>query len=641
MGLEAQNPQDIPREEYGRRLNLLRAEEARLSRRSNGLGVAKLTAIALTLVAALALAKYNAGYLYVLIAPFVGILALFAMHDRALHALRRARRRKAWYERGVARLEDRWAGTGATGERFLKEAHPYARDLDLFGKGGMFELLSTAWTRAGEETLASWLLAPASPDEVLARQQAVAELRERLDFRENLALAGEDVEVGIRPEALVKWSGGHLAAVSDEAKAGLSASSGRQGDADCGRDDRFSYRPASSPNRKFVRVAAPILAALWVASLVVWGVVGRVSPVIFLSLLNLILTYRFRAGVEKAAAGIEEATHDLELLAAVFRQMEAEPFTAPRLAALQTVFGSGGQPASEAISSLARRVAWLEAHENMIVKFADLFIFWTAQCVWAVEAWRARHGAAVRGWLAAAGEMEALASLSCYAYEHPRDVFPQFVEQGPVERRPFLDIEDFSHPLLPQATAVANDLKLDDRLQLIVISGPNMAGKSTFIRSVGVNVVLAQAGAPVRAGKMTLSPLAVTASICVLDSLQGGLSRFYAEITRLKLIDEQSRGAMPVLFLLDELLSGTNSHDRRVGTESFVRSLLSRGAIGLVTTHDLALAAIAEALEGRAANFHFEDRFENGELRFNYRLTPGVVSTTNALDLMRSVGLEV
>ncbi len=231
--------------------------------------------------------------------------------------------------------------------------------------------------------------------------------------------------------------------------------------------------------------------------------------------------------------------------------------------------------------------------------------------------------------------MEALNSLACFAYEHPEDRFPEFVESGP-----YLGMEAFAHPLIPRVRAVANNLKLDENLQLIVISGPNMAGKSTFIRSVGVNVILAQAGAPVRARRMVLSRLNVAASICVLDSLQGGLSRFYAEILRLKLIDEQSRGGAPLLFLLDELLSGTNSHDRRVGTESFVRTLLARGAVGMVTTHDLALAEIAENME-KAANFHFEDRFENGELQFDYRLAPGVVSTTNALKLMRSVGLDV
>jgi DNA mismatch repair ATPase MutS len=194
--------------------------------------------------------------------------------------------------------------------------------------------------------------------------------------------------------------------------------------------------------------------------------------------------------------------------------------------------------------------------------------------------------------------------------------------------------------LIPRKKAVANSLRLDSKLQLMMISGSNMAGKSTFIRAVGVNAVLAQCGAPVRARSMSLSPLAVAASICILDSLQGGLSRFYAEIRRLKQIDDLSRGDTHVLFLLDELLSGTNSHDRRIGTESVIRNLLRRGAIGLVTTHDLALTEIAERME-HSANYHFGDRFENGELRFDYRLRPGVVQTTNALDLMRAVGLEI
>ncbi|MGC1782195.1 MAG: mismatch repair protein [Acidobacteriaceae bacterium] len=625
---------ESPREEYGRRLDALLAEEVRTTQRSNRLGASKLAAIALTLLVAFALAKYDPRYLYLLIAAVAGIAALFVLHDRTLRKLRRCKRRKSLYERGIARLEDRWAGTGQPGERFLDPAHPYARDLDLFGKGGMFELLSTARTRAGEDTLAAWLLAPAAVEEIVFRQEAVAEMRPHLDFREKLALAGKDLEVGVRPERLVAWSEGAAENLASRRQtAGPSTSSAA---ADFARDDKFSQAIASRANRRVARIVAPGLAALWILSLIGWAIWGWVAPVIFMSLLNLIITYRFRAGVEKAAAEIEEATRDLDLLAAIFRQIESANFSAKKLKDLQAALMSGKEPASMAISGLSRRVTWLESHENLIVKFADLFIFWTAQWVWAVEAWRARYGAAVRGWLAAAGEMEALAALSGYAYEHPADTFPEFVERGP-----FLDAEALAHPLLPPARAVANDLQLDDRLQLLVISGPNMAGKSTFIRSVGVNVVLAQAGAPVRAAKMTLSPLAVTASICVLDSLQGGLSRFYAEITRLKVIDDQSRGTMPVLFLLDELLSGTNSHDRRIGTESFVRSLLARGAIGLVTTHDLALAAIAESLEGQAANFHFEDRFENGELRFNYRLTPGVVSTTNALQLMRSVGLEV
>ena len=203
------------------------------------------------------------------------------------------------------------------------------------------------------------------------------------------------------------------------------------------------------------------------------------------------------------------------------------------------------------------------------------------------------------------------------------------------------EAEGMTHPLLPAAKAVRNDLKLGDGAQLMILSGPNMAGKSTFIRSVGVNAVLAQCGAPVRARRLRLSPLRVAASICVLDSLSGGVSRFYAEIHRVKLISGLAAGPVAVLFLLDELLSGTNSHDRLAGSEFIVRSLVERGAIGIVSTHDLALTRIPETMGARATNCHFEDRFEAGALVFDYKLKPGVVKTSNALVLMRSIGLEV
>ena len=253
-----------------------------------------------------------------------------------------------------------------------------------------------------------------------------------------------------------------------------------------------------------------------------------------------------------------------------------------------------------------------------------------------IEAWRKQYGAEVRGWLAALGEMEALSDLASYSYEHPADVFPEFTAESPC-----FEAEALAHPLMPEATAIRNSLSLSRELRLVIISGPNMAGKSTFVRAVGVNAVLAQCGAPVRATKLRISPLAVAASVCVLDSLQGGISRFYAEIIRLKLITDMTKGPVPVLFLLDELLSGTNSHDRRLGAEAVVRGLFERNAVGLVTTHDLSLTEIANTLGDRAANVHFEDRIEDGQLRFDYHLASGIVQTSNALQLMRSIGLDV
>jgi DNA mismatch repair ATPase MutS len=225
--------------------------------------------------------------------------------------------------------------------------------------------------------------------------------------------------------------------------------------------------------------------------------------------------------------------------------------------------------------------------------------------------------------------------LSAYAYEHADDPFPEFVESGI-----FLEGEDLRHPLLPAAQCVPNSVQLDGERQVWIISGSNMSGKSTLLRTVGVNGVLALAGAPVRAKRMRLSNLAIGATIRVMDSLQHGTSRFYAEIQRLHDIMELTKKG-PVLFLLDEILHGTNSHDRAVGAEAVIRGLIKRGAIGLVTTHDLALTRLAETLSPQAANFHFEDQLENGRMVFDYRLRSGIVEKSNALALMRAVGLEV
>ncbi len=203
------------------------------------------------------------------------------------------------------------------------------------------------------------------------------------------------------------------------------------------------------------------------------------------------------------------------------------------------------------------------------------------------------------------------------------------------------EAEGLGHPLMPEAKCVPNDVRLGGEIRLLIVSGSNMSGKSTLLRTVGLNTVLAWAGAPVRANHLKISPLKVGASIRVQDSLQDGRSRFYAEITRLREIVRLAEGGETTLFLVDELLSGTNSHDRRIGAGAIVRMLLDRGALGMITTHDLALAEIAAGLEGRAVNVHFVDSLEDGQLHFDYKLLPGIVERSNALDLMRSVGLEV
>jgi DNA mismatch repair ATPase MutS len=354
------------------------------------------------------------------------------------------------------------------------------------------------------------------------------------------------------------------------------------------------------------------------------------------TVVNLGISYRFRHRLSEEVHAAEDAGHDLSLLSQVLTVFENEEFSSPRLLQLQAQLKQQGLPPSRAIAKLNRLVEYLESAHNLFVRVLDFVIFYRLQFVLATESWRRRFGPSLRLWLEAVGELEALAALGGYTYEHPEDVFPEFAEDAPC-----FEAEALAHPLIPRERAVANDLRLDRNLQLIIVSGPNMAGKSTFLRGIGVNAVLAQSGAPVRAAKLKLSPLTVTASICVLDSLEGGISRFYAEIHRLKQIMDLTRDPIPVLFLLDELLSGTNSHDRLIGTRSIVTKLVERGAMGLVSTHDLALTAIPQEIGTKAINCHFEDHLEDGQLRFDYKLYPGIVQTSNALPLMRSIGLEV
>jgi hypothetical protein len=578
--------------------NRVRVERER--RRHLWLGYGKLADFLVGAIAAGVLVHTHGPFSLLLI-PLAIFAVLIVVHDRVLRRLARYERVTEFYARGLARIEDQWAGTGETGDRFFDAAHPYARDLDLFGKGSLFELLSTARTRAGEETLARWLLAAAKPEEVRARQAAVLDMKDRVTLRERLFTAGEHVRAGVHPEALAGWGEG-----------------------------KPEFQSRGLP------WMLALLAVLWVAAIAVWGVTRNWDLALLMSLINYAVSYRMQRRVSASAEGVEKAAQDLRVLREVLEIMERESFTAERLRGLRTSLSRGQVAPSDAVRKLERVYDWLEDRRNGFVAIFNAFVFYTAQLTMAAERWREQSGPAIRGWLEAVGEFEALAALAGYAYEHPADVVAELVEE-----RPCFDAVGLAHPLLPVAKAVGNDLQLGRAPQLMVISGPNMAGKSTFLRGVGLNAVLAQCGAPVRAKRLRMSPVTVGASICVLDSLQGGVSRFYAEIQRLKVLSDMASGDAPLLFLLDELLSGTNSHDRFEGTRFVVRELVSKGAIGLVTTHDLALTAIPEAMEGAGQNCHFEDSIEDGKLKFDYRLRPGVVQTSNALKLMKAVGLEV
>lgn len=533
--------------------------------------------------------------------PVGAFIAVAAYHSRIVRARDLAQRAVAFYKRGLARIEDRWAGEGATGERFNDPHHIYASDLDLFGRGSLFELLSTARTRMGEETLANWLLAPAAISEIAERNSAIRELRNQLDLREDLAVLGEDAGVGVHPEALLRWA---------EAPGGM--------------------RPG------WLRLVSVVLCILAIAGALIWAHWDLATPLIVILIIEGVLTYRQKSRIEEGLLSSEHVSRDLTLLSGLLARVEGHTFSAPRLQLLQQELLSHGIKSSEAIRRLKTIVDLSDSRESMIVAALDIPLMYSVQVAFAADRWRRAHGHAVRAWLRAIGEIEALLSLSTYSYEHPGDPFPELVEGAPC-----FDAKDVQHPLIPSRTCIPNDISLSSTSRVLLVSGSNMSGKSTLLRTVGINVVLAMAGAPVRAQGLRLTPLQVGASIRINDSLQEGSSRFYSEITRLRKLFDAAGGGLPLLFLLDELLQGTNSSDRRIGAEGVLAAFLKRGAIGFITTHDLALAEIGHTLDGHLHNVHFQEEFANGRLFFDYKLREGVVTKSNGLALMRSIGLEV
>jgi hypothetical protein len=582
-------------EEYERRLGLRRAASERHDRQFRTIGTLRLLAAG----AGAALVWYNFWLLPIPVAAFV---ALLLWHERVARSVASERRAMAYYQRALDRLDHKWAGAGESGERFRSPEHPYADDLDVFGRGSLFQLINSARSLEGEECLARWLTAPSPIDAVRARHEAVAELRPRLDLREDLALFGEDVRGGLHAQVLTAWGN----------------------------------RPATDVQPWHRAAAAAITAGVLITfsgyMLQIWSL----APLLLVVLADLAFYMKVRPMVQHILSAVEMPARDLGILAGLLARFEREPLESPLLASLKTRITTHGLPASRQISRLRQLIEWRDQANHQMFAIVAEPLLWSVHFAFAIERWRQTAGPHIGDWIAATGEIEALSSLAGYTAEHPDDVFPELIEDGPLFHG-----AGIAHPLLPESTVVRNDLRLDRDLRLLLISGSNMSGKSTLLRSVGLNTALAWAGAPVRATALRVSALSVGASMRAQDSVLDGKSRFYAEITRLRQVVDLADGPVPLLFLLDEVLSGTNSHDRLIGAEAVVRNLVQRGAIGLVTTHDLALAHIADDLAPHAANVHFEDHISDGRIAFDYRMRPGVVRKSNALELMRSVGLQV
>lgn len=613
------SPTADPRVEYTRRLERHERAAAEFDRRHIRMGNIKLGVIVIGIAFAVLILERVFSPYWILL-PFGAFVVFIVLHERILRQKAHAETAASLYRSGLARIDDKWAGTGATGERFRDPKHVYSEDLDLFGRGCLFELLSTARLPMGEERLASWLSNLSPVRDVVERQKTVAELRGKLDLREDIALTSEDLRPRVNPAALNAWAEA-ARLLTDQALRSV-----------------------------FVALALAAVSAF------IYMFVGEmIWPLAAVLAIELAFYRTWHDRAERVMSILNSNAEGLTLFSRILERIEREPFTSPHLQ--QRADELRSQSASIAIRSLSRIVFWMDGREGMLAKVLDLPLLYSLQTAFAADAWRMRWGKHVRSWMDTAAEVEALLSLASYSFEHPTDPFPQFVASEPVVGNsisgtadgnsfgaagiPVFDGAELGHPLIPQKDCVRNSVRLDAALRVMLVSGSNMSGKSTLLRAVGINVVLAMAGAPVRAKSLHLAPIALGTRIRSTDSLQEGRSNFYTEILHIRSVFELLNGGSPLLFLFDELLEGTNSKDRLIGAEGLLRALVERGAIGIVTTHDLALTAIARSLGSSIQNFHFEDHVENGQMRFDYHLREGVVTRSNAIELMRVVGLRV
>jgi hypothetical protein len=528
---------------------------------------------------------------------------------------RRVRGRERWFQAltevnrvALARLDRDWRALPRTPETSTAADHPYAQDLDVCGDASLFRLLTTVTVPPGRATLREWLLKPAPREDVLLRQEAVRELAPQVDLRQRFEVTGRLLDPPDSPslKGFLSWA---------EEKPWL-------------------------PRHPWIRVGSLVLPVLSAGLMVLhlWGPL-RSPWWIFTLAAAFALASMHRKRIHAlmdAASGGQERFGRYAALLALFLETETE---APILGTLKGRVSSGTQGAPAELRRLGRLVGWADVRfSGMAHGPLQALLSWDIHVLGALERWKRRVGPHVRNWLEGLGEMEALLALAALSADHPDWCFPVITALGD----PVVRAKGLGHPLLPPSTCVGNDVEVGPPGSFLFVTGSNMSGKSTLLRAIGINSVLAQAGAPVCAREMTLTPLAVQTSMRTADSLSEGVSQYMAELKRIQGVVNGARETNGVLYLLDEPLQGTNEAERRVANRTILGHLLRAGAIGAVATHDLQLDGTS-GLEKAARAVHLEGQVRDGEtgplLTFDYRLRPGRATSTNALALLRAVGL--
>jgi len=541
----------------------------------------------------------------------VAFFAVLPPHDRIIQRQRRQEDLRKINEEGLLRLVRGWSALPLPSlPEPEDDERPIARDLSLFGRASVAHLLGTVHTPRGKATLSDWLAHPAMPEEIVKRQEAVAELAPEIDLR-------QEVEVGVRPmeksppdlEPFLRWAEG---------------------------EPWLLRRPRLVWLARLLAVATPAVLIAVIATLL------PLRVFLLLATINLSLGYRLRKHTYAVFDRVEAREGEFQLYADAVERVAGPLHSAAELQRIAGELTAGDQQAHLWMRLLHRRVELSHVrHSSYLLIALQSLLCWDLHVLWLLERWQRDAGPRVRGWLAALGRFEALSALAGLRFEEPDWAFP--VVDRAADR---FEARELGHPLIPAEQRVTNDVTVGPPGTVLLVTGSNMSGKSTLLRSIGVNAVLAQAGGPVCAASLRLPPVTLATSILVEDSLTEGISFFMAELQRVKRIVEEADRAdaegRVLLYLLDEVLRGTNSYERQVAVRRILLHLLRQGAIGAVSTHDLQIAEVEE-LKPALVPVHFRETLHPGgdpPMTFDYRMWPGVATTTNALKLMELIGLR-
>lgn len=491
------------------------------------------------------------------------------------------------------------------GKEFLQNNHPYATDLDITGHASLFQYICRACSEAGQATIAQWLSTAANKETILLRQEAVKELCQQPAWRQQLRAAGLDKKISTSlSEKINNWISQPVQFINN-------------------------------PFWKYIRLLLPAIAL----SALLLNITSYLPDQYFypIILTQAALAFAITKKTLPAQKGLGRITEELQSLQYTLSCIEDKEMQSPLLQSIRSKVRSGHESSASSIRQLKKIMDRIDYRLNPLIYLPlNIFLCWDLQQVWHLEKWRKKQQAGISGWFESLAEAEALSSFANLAFNHPNWTYPVIsAEHGR------FTASQLGHPLIPQQRMVTSDFSTQSTGHINVITGSNMAGKSTFLRSTGINIVLALAGAPVYATAMEVSVMKVMSSMRISDNLEENTSTFYAELKKLRDIIEAVQRKEPVFLLLDEILRGTNSADRQAGSQALIRQLLADNAVGMIATHDLALTKMAEEFPDRLTNYHFDVQVNGEELWFDYKLKTGICTSMNASLLMKKIGIRM